>query len=87
VLEIASTQHLNGEIVSFFIHPASAACDARLVDLPLPEDSTVALIVRGEDLVAPRGNTKLDDGDHVYVFVRPEDRGLVQLIFGQQEAD
>jgi cell volume regulation protein A len=87
VLEIASTQHLNGEIVSFFIHPASAACDARLMDLPIPEESTVALIVRGEELVAPRGNTKLDSGDHVYVFVRPEDVGLMNLIFGQQEAD
>jgi potassium/hydrogen antiporter len=87
VLEINSSQPLKGDILSYFIHQASAACGASLVDLSIPPDAVVALIVRGDQLVAPRGGTKLLAGDHVYVFCRPEDRPLMSLIFGQQEED
>jgi cell volume regulation protein A len=40
------------------------------------------LVVRGDDLVPPRGHTVLLPGDHVYVITRPEDEGLVQVMFG-----
>jgi cell volume regulation protein A len=45
----------------------------------------VVLIVRGDELLAPRGNTVLLPGDHVYVFCRPEDRPFVGLLFGRME--
>jgi cell volume regulation protein A len=43
------------------------------------------LIVRGSELIAPRGDTELRSGDHVYVFCRREDRGLIHLMFGQRD--
>jgi potassium/hydrogen antiporter len=87
VLEIVSTQPMKGQFVSFFINKASAACGAALVDLPFPPTTTAALIVRGQELIAPRGNTVLSEGDHVYVFSTPEDVPLLFLIFGQPEED
>jgi cell volume regulation protein A len=45
------------------------------------------LVIRGEELVAPKGSTVLEPGDHVYVFCAPEDRALVQLMFGRLEQD
>jgi cell volume regulation protein A len=36
--------------------------------------------------VAARGQTVLMPGDHIYVFVRIEDRALVQLLFGRPES-
>jgi cell volume regulation protein A len=45
------------------------------------------LIVRGRDLVAARGRTVLNAGDHVYVFAPPGDKPFVQLLFGRQEEE
>jgi cell volume regulation protein A len=43
------------------------------------------LILRGEDLIVPRGQTVLLPGDHVYVATTHEDRPFVQLMFGRPE--
>ena len=33
------------------------------------------------------GVSDLQSGDHVYVVAQPEDRGLIQLVFGRPEAE
>jgi cell volume regulation protein A len=86
-LEIMSTQRLAGEVMSFYVEPASAVAGSRISDLPIPEGSAVMLVVRGRDLVAARGRTLLEPGDHVYVFARPEEKPLVQLLFGRLEEE
>jgi len=87
VLEIESMQPLNGELISFHVDEALAVAGVSLADLPFPEGASVAMIVRGHDIVAPKGNTTLAVGDHVYVFARPEDRPLIHLMFGRAEGD
>ena len=87
MLEIMSTQRLSGEVASYYVEPASAVAGSRISELPIPEGSAVMLIVRGRELVAARGRTVLQPGDHVYVFAPPEDRGFVQLLFGRAEAE
>ncbi len=87
VLEIVSREPLAGEVLSFYVEPASAVAGSAIADLPFPEGATVMLIVRGHELVPPRGRTVLDPGDHVHVFTRPEEKPLVTLLFGRQEED
>lgn len=86
LVDIESAYPYAGEIVSFFIRAPSAVCGARLADVPLPEAASVMLIVRAEALVAPRGDTVIHEGDHVFVFCRREDSAFVHLLFGR-EAD
>lgn len=85
-LEINARTPLMGELVSFFISPALAVCGAKLSEIEFPEGSSVVLIVRGEDLIAARGDTVLQAGDHVYVFFKSKDRPLIELLFGGPEA-
>jgi potassium/hydrogen antiporter len=87
VLEITSTQALSEEVMSFYIQPASAVCGSAIADLPFPPGAAALLIVRGQELVAPKGPTVLASGDHVYVFSRPEDKALVHLLFGREEQE
>jgi len=82
-LEITSTQLLEGELLSFYIAPASAAAGAAIAELPFPESAFAALVVRGQKLVAPKGPTRLEPGDHVFVFCQREDVPLVRLLFGE----
>lgn len=84
-LEINSTRLLNGELLSFFITDALAVCDVEVEKIPFPPHASAVLLVRGEELIAPRGNTILRAGDHVYVFCRTEDKPFIQLIFGRPE--
>ncbi|HEX2254578.1 MAG TPA: potassium/proton antiporter [Thermoanaerobaculia bacterium] len=85
VLEITSTQWLDGEVVSYFIRPELPVCGVPLADVPLPGTARVMLILRGNELVAPRGDTVLEEGDHVYLFCKPEDEAWLHLAFGRQE--
>ncbi|MCI0572027.1 MAG: potassium/proton antiporter [Myxococcaceae bacterium] len=87
VLEIASMKDLHGDVLPFYIDEASAVAGSSLADIPLPAGATLMLLVRGDELVGPRGDTVLQPQDHVYVFCRPEDRALVQLLFGRLEEE
>lgn len=85
VLEINSTQVLDGEVLSFYVDAALPVCGAALADIPFPPRSAVMMVVRGSELVAARGDTVLLPGDHVSLFCRPEDRAFVELMFGRAE--
>ncbi len=85
VLEIESMRPLNGELLSFYIDDALSVSGARLAEIPFPDGASVTLIVRDLELIAPKGDTVLTPGDHVYVFARTEERPLIQLMFGRPE--
>jgi cell volume regulation protein A len=87
VLEIESVQPLEGELLSFYVDRALAVVGVPIVDLPFPEGAAATLIVRGRRLIAPKGQTTLEPGDHVYVFAQPEDRPFIQLMFGRPSSD
>ena len=55
VLAIESRVPLEGELMSFYIDEALVVCGLRLDELDFPEGAAVALIVRGDRLVAPKG--------------------------------
>jgi cell volume regulation protein A len=85
LLEIASTLPLRSDVLSFYLEKQCAVAGARIADVPFPPRAAAMLIVRDEELVAPRGETVLLAGDHVFVFCRPEDRATVDLLFGREE--
>jgi cell volume regulation protein A len=87
LLEIASTEPLAGEVMSFYIEPACAAAGAAIADLPFPTGAAVMLVIRGKQLIPPRGGTVIIPGDHVYVFCLPQDKLDVQLLLGRMEIE
>jgi cell volume regulation protein A len=84
VLEIESTRPLDVELITFYIAPASAVCGARIADIPFPERSSAMLVVRSGELLAPKGETQLQPGDHVFVFCPRDDVPIVRLLFGSE---
>lgn len=88
ILEISSGELLEGgEIASFHVSASSAVAGALVRDLPLPSNCTVVLLIRERTIIAPRGDTKIAAGDHVYLLCHPDERPLVNLLFGTQESD
>ena len=89
LLEIVAGEPLEGEIFSFWISPELAVHDTALRDVPLPEATSVLLVVRDGHLLPARGSTVFQAGDHVLLFGRESDRPTLELFFGasQESAD
>jgi cell volume regulation protein A len=87
VLAIESRQPLQGELMSFYIDEALVVSGMPLEELPLPEGAAVTLIVRKNQLLPPTPGLTLEPGDHVHVIAQPEDRPIIQLMFGRPEEE
>jgi potassium/hydrogen antiporter len=87
VLAIESRQPLQGELMSFYIDEALVVARMPVGELPLPDGSAVTLIVRNNRLLPPTSDTLLEPGDHVHLIAQPEDRALIQLMFGRPEEE
>jgi cell volume regulation protein A len=85
VIQIEAARPLDAELLSFYVTPSIAVAGAQLADLPFPEGAAVSMIVRGDSLIPPRGNTEVLPGDHVFVITRREDLAEIQLLFGRPE--
>src|SRR3954462_9607960 len=87
VLAIESRQPLQGELMSFHIDEALLVAGMPVEELPLPEGAAVTLIVRENRLLPPVAGTVLRPGDHAHLIAQPQDRGLIQLMFGRPEQE
>ena len=87
LLELESAVPLRGELMTFYVDEALAVAGVPLSDLPFPDGAAAALIIRGDEMIPPRGTTVLMPGDHIYVFARQEDRQFMLLMFGHPEEE
>lgn len=73
---------MSGEIYIYRITPEVMVCGATLAQISFPDDASVVLIVRDDEPLPARGQTRLMEGDFVYVFCKHEDEPRVGLLFG-----
>jgi cell volume regulation protein A len=74
IIEVGRVRELGGDVVEHVVRRGDAAAGALLRDLGLPRDALVSLIVRGDEVLLPRGSTRLEEGDRMLVLVRREVR-------------
>jgi cell volume regulation protein A len=86
VLTIESFDRLDGELLSYYVDEALPVAGMMLHELPFPDGAAVTMIVRGRELIAPKGDTRLEVGDHAYVLTKPDGVGMVHLLFGRPES-
>jgi Trk K+ transport system NAD-binding subunit len=85
--EAASTAlPLREEILTAFIQESSPACGRKLSELAFPEGAAATMVVRGLQLIAPKGGTELQAGDYISVFCRPEDRQRMHRLLDATES-
>ena len=84
-LEISSLYHVEGDIVDYYVDSDTRAAGRLVRELALPEEVVVALIVRNQQTLLPRGSSQIEVGDHVIVVLRPTVRPLVDRIFAGRE--
>jgi len=80
-VEINALRHVDGEIVEYTVAPSARVAGQRLRDLTMPDGVLVALVVRGTEVIMPRGATKLRPGDHVFITLRRRLKPLIDRLF------
>jgi cell volume regulation protein A len=67
-LELLALHEVNAEIIDYPITAHSSVAGRTVSTLALPDGALVALIARDKMLVAPRGPTTIEAGDHLFVI-------------------
>jgi len=83
--DIATVLRLRGGQVSLVrkrVHPNSPVAGKALRELALPQDCTLAVVIRGEEIIVPRGETRLEVNDQVLAVVHSACLPLLATIFG-----
>ena len=84
-VEINALRHLDGEIVDYTVKPGAAVAGRLLRELARPDGLVVTLVLRGRQVIMPRGATALEPGDHVFVALRGRVKPLVDRLFAPAE--
>lgn len=82
-LEISSLQDVDAEIVEYTLGRDARAAGRLLSQMALPEGVVVAMVTRGSAVIPPRGSTRLEAGDHLFVVLKPINQAFVDSVFSQ----
>lgn len=77
-LELFTMTHTDYELVVIDLPDPKGAEGPRIRDLELPEGAVITLITRGEEVVLPKGNTRLLGWDQVTVLAHAPDTDAVR---------
>ncbi|MCT4665602.1 MAG: Trk system potassium transporter TrkA [Flavobacteriales bacterium] len=81
VLALTNINNSNAEVLEYEVKEHCKIRGKELRDLRLPRQSIVGGIVRGEDGILPKGNFKIEEGDHILIFCLPEAISDVEKLF------
>lgn len=74
------SQHMKSDLVEVEIPKNSPISGKSVVELKFPRDSLIVLIYRQEQVIVPRGQTRVMSGDHLLMFAGPEQAPRIQQI-------
>jgi cell volume regulation protein A len=80
-VDITSELPLTDTHLTVFVGPNSVLIGQSIGELILPPETSIMLVVRGAQLIAPRGGTRFEVGDHAFVLCPPERADAVRAAF------
>lgn len=70
LVEVGTIRQLGADVVEVPISEGDAAIGVRVRDLGLPREALVNVLVRADEALPPRGSTRLEAGDRLYIVAR-----------------
>ncbi|UII57081.1 potassium/proton antiporter [Cytobacillus spongiae] len=80
-LELVSIGKTNNEIMELTLTEQSSVIGKELKDIILPDESLITAVIRNNQLITPRGDTKLCPGDTLYVLICKDKREAIKQLF------
>ena len=81
VMTVATLSGIDAEAIEFEVDNHSRIAGQALRDVDFPKGGVVGTILRGEEIILPRGGDVLHPGDDVIVFALPEAISRVEALF------
>jgi cell volume regulation protein A len=78
LVEVGQIRQLGADVVEVPIEEGDAVIGVRVRDLGLPRDALVNVLVRNEEALPPRGSTRLEAGDRLYILSRQSAMGALE---------
>lgn len=85
ILDLMSLTRENAIVLPVEIHATSQLIDKRMTEIRFPESTLCYGIVRGDQVVVPRGGTRLRAGDHLLVLSDSRHIGELQSLFETEQ--
>jgi cell volume regulation protein A len=86
-LEFEAPKGADTDLVDFIIPYRSAHTGRPIVELGMPDDSLITLIIRNDKFLVPSGGTTLEPGDTVMVLVNKGNVKQVSEILGRVDTE
>ena len=71
------------DLLDFVVAADHAIASSAVREVGLPRAAIIAVIVRGDDSIPPRGSTIIEPGDRLFVLVPHELRPAVEDVFSR----
>jgi len=81
VMTVASLSGIDAEAIEYTVHDRSAIAGKTLRDVHFPKEGVVGTIIRGDQIILPRGQDVVLSGDDVIVFAMPAAISEVEKLF------
>jgi trk system potassium uptake protein TrkA len=81
VMTVASLSGIDAEAIEFEVTNDSRIAGQALRDVDFPKDGVVGTILRGDEIILPRGEDVLHPGDDVIVFALPDAIPRIEALF------
>jgi trk system potassium uptake protein TrkA len=83
VMTVAALKGIDAEAIEFNVGSGARVVGIPLRELHLPKGALIGTILRGEDILLPRGDDEIQVGDEVIVFTLPDAVGQVESLFAE----
>ena len=80
-LEYEARGATGNDLIEITVPPDSTTGGRRVMDLGLPAGALIALLIKGENTIAPGGGTVIEAGDTLLIFARKEDHDEIHALF------
>lgn len=81
VMTVATIKGIDAEAIEFNVTPTAPIAHKTLAELPFPPGGIIGTIIRGEEILIPRGDDMVLPGDEVIVFAIPEALPEIEKFF------
>jgi cell volume regulation protein A len=71
------------DLLDFVVAPDHAIAGAAVREVGLPRTAIIAVVVRGDDSIPPRGSTTIEPGDRLFVLAPRSARPAVEDVFSR----
>ena len=84
-LEIVKVAKSKRELIEIEVSKLSPALHKTISELALPDNTVVAMIARGEETIIPKGSTKIEMGDQIFIITKLLDKSAVERCFYSEQ--